>query len=86
MADLVRLREKFQITIPAGLRQQLALREGDYLEVSLDGNGIVLRPQSSARSRNERTILDFLSDPVSGGRSREDIEAGLNLDRDTWDK
>lgn len=86
MADLVRLREKFQVTIPAGLRQQLALREGDYLEVSIDGNGIVLRPHSSARSRKERTLLDFLSDPVSGGRSREDIDTSLNSDRDAWDK
>lgn len=89
MAELVRLREKFQITIPVDLRRQLALHEGDYLEVSLDGDGIVLRPQgvANATGKQARSILDFLSDPVpGGGRTRTEIDAALNADRDSWDK
>jgi AbrB family looped-hinge helix DNA binding protein len=88
MADLVRLREKFQVTIPVDLRRHLSLNEGDYLEVSIDGDSIRLRPQNTvnATSRKSRSILDFLSDPVPGGRTREEINATLNTDRSAWDK
>ena len=88
MADLVRVKEKFQVTIPVELRRRLAVHEGDYLEATIMGDGIVLRPQSlvNTSARRSMTILDFLSEPVAGGRTREEIDAALNADRDSWDK
>lgn len=88
MADLVRIREKFQVTIPVELRRRLAVREGDYLEATIAGDGIVFRPQSlvNASAKRPTTILDFLSEPVAGGRTREEINAVLNADRDSWEK
>ena len=88
MADLVRVKEKFQVTIPVELRRRLAVHEGDYLEATIMGDGIVFRPQSlvNTSARRPMTILDFLSEPVAGGKTREEIDASLNADRDSWDK
>ena len=42
---LVQVREKAQITLPAKVRKALDIKEGDYLEVEVEGNKIVLVPQ-----------------------------------------
>ena len=41
---LVKVKEKFQITIPAPIRKKLGLKVGDYLELEESGDSIVLRP------------------------------------------
>lgn len=87
MVDLVRVREKFQVTLPIGLRQQFAVREGDYLEVVVTEEGLVFRPQRPMRQAptNPVSILDFLNeDRTFGARSREDIETELAADRGSW--
>jgi AbrB family looped-hinge helix DNA binding protein len=88
MADLVRVREKFQVTLPVGLRQQFAVREGDYLEAAVTAEGLVLRPQRlvSTIAGKSVSILDFLKEPRSfPARTRQDIETTLAADRDSWD-
>ena len=42
---LVTVKPKFQVTIPAKLRKGLDLREGDLMEATLVGDGILLRPK-----------------------------------------
>ena len=42
---LVRVKRKHQVTIPAKVRDELQLEEGDLLEVQVQGNRIVLTPQ-----------------------------------------
>ena len=42
---LVTVKAKFQVTIPAGLRKDIDLREGDLMEATLVGDGILLRPK-----------------------------------------
>ncbi|MDE0045247.1 MAG: AbrB/MazE/SpoVT family DNA-binding domain-containing protein [bacterium] len=42
---LVTVKSKFQVTIPAGLRKDIDLREGDLMEATLVGDGILLRPK-----------------------------------------
>jgi len=42
---LVQIREKAQITLPSQVRKALDVKEGDYLEVTVEGNRIVLVPQ-----------------------------------------
>jgi len=39
---VVRVKRKFQVTIPAEIRKRLGLAEGDYLDVTEQGNQIVL--------------------------------------------
>jgi len=41
---LVRLKRAAQITLPAELRKQFNLEEGDYLEVEAVADGILLKP------------------------------------------
>lgn len=86
MAELVRVKEKFQVTIPVALRRLLELREGDYLEARLTTEGIVLSPQRlvGAASQRATTILDFLKEERPDGRTREEINTALSADRDSW--
>jgi AbrB family looped-hinge helix DNA binding protein len=44
--SLVTVKPKFQVTIPAKLREQIALREGDVLDAVLVQEGILLRPKA----------------------------------------
>jgi AbrB family looped-hinge helix DNA binding protein len=43
---LLKLRHKAQMTIPADLRRQFNLEEGDYLEAEAVEEGILLKPVS----------------------------------------
>jgi len=44
--SLVTVKPRFQITLPAKLREQIALREGDVLDAVLVQEGILLRPKA----------------------------------------
>jgi AbrB family looped-hinge helix DNA binding protein len=43
---LVRVRGKYQVTIPKEVRRKLGLRVGDYLEVEVQGSAILLKPKA----------------------------------------
>jgi AbrB family looped-hinge helix DNA binding protein len=43
--SLVRVKRKHQVTIPVSVCDELALDEGDFLDVQVEGNRIVLTPQ-----------------------------------------
>ena len=43
---LVKIKEKFQITLPAELREVLHLAVGDLLEATIQDNVIVLKPKA----------------------------------------
>jgi len=42
--SLVKVKTKFQVTIPAELRDRIHLKEGDMLEAVIEGDVIVLKP------------------------------------------
>ena len=46
---LVKVRRAAQITLPAEIRKQLEIAEGDYLEAEVIRGNLVLRPVSAAR-------------------------------------
>ncbi len=85
MANLVRVKDKFQLTIPLALRRQFALSEGDYLEASVLDNSIVLRPTKRIDAAPKtQTLVDFLREPRDNPRPRAEIDASLAADRDAW--
>jgi AbrB family looped-hinge helix DNA binding protein len=43
---LVKLKQKGQMTIPAEIRDQLQLRQGDLLEATTDGRSVILTPKA----------------------------------------
>jgi AbrB family looped-hinge helix DNA binding protein len=43
MSELAQVRRKAQLTLPLSVRRKLGIEEGDYLEVSVKDNQIVLK-------------------------------------------
>jgi antitoxin MazE len=42
--ELIKVKRNYQITIPQSLRKMIRLAVGDYLEVDLQDNTLVIRP------------------------------------------
>jgi AbrB family looped-hinge helix DNA binding protein len=58
---LVRIKQKFQVTIPATIRGKLRLEEGELLEASMKGSTIVLTPKAVVnRAEVEAAIAEGL--------------------------
>jgi AbrB family looped-hinge helix DNA binding protein len=61
---LLKLRRAAQITLPAELRRQFNLEEGDYLEAEAVKEGILLRPVSIMDREQARKRLVEVMDRV----------------------
>ena len=87
MGDLVRIKEKYQVTIPARLREIISVHTGDYLEASVYQGGILFRPKHVIDTPKHKTsILEFLHESRAVTRTREEIDATLSADRTSWDQ
>lgn len=86
MPELVRIKEKFQVTLPASVRRSIALHTGDYLEALVVGGDIVLRPTQVADrpAPGRLSLTAFLNERRHIARTREDIDRTLSADRDAW--
>lgn len=85
MTILVRVKDKFQVTLPLRVREATAIRTGDYLEVSVVPEGILLRSRhAGAPARPARTILDFLGEFHGSSRTKAEVDAGLDAQREGW--
>lgn len=85
MSELVRVKDKFQVTIPLQIRSLVAIQTGDYLEVSAVPEGILLRPRRLvAPAKSVRTILDFMNESHGAERTKAQIDADLDAQRDQW--
>lgn len=61
---LVRVKHKGQVTVPADLRKQFHLQEGDYLEAEAVEGGILFKPVSVMDREAARQKLRELLDRV----------------------
>jgi len=76
--ELVKVKTKAQITLPLKVRQALGIEEGDYLQVMVEDNKIILVPQMlvtklppvSLSKEGERILEEALED-VRKGRVKE---------------
>lgn len=68
---LVKLKQKGQMTLPAEIRAALSLKEGDLLEVSIEGGKVSLSPKIVVDRRTEA----FRRMEEIGGRVRERLAA-----------
>jgi|LSQX01.1.fsa_nt_gb AbrB family looped-hinge helix DNA binding protein len=76
--SLVKVRTKAQITLPLKVRQALGIEEGDYLQVRVQGNTIVLVPQTLVTklppvslSKEGEGMLEEALEDVRKGRVEE---------------
>lgn len=75
---LVTVKSKFQVTIPAKLRKGIDLREGDIMEATLVGDGILFRPKQvvdrdAAADRIAAALASRPPLPEDIGRSEDEI-------------
>ncbi len=68
---------KSQIVLPAEIRRALGIRTGDQLEVTIEGDHIVLR----RAPRSDTTALAELGGDIWAGYADE-----LSAQRDEWDR
>ncbi len=76
--SLVTVKPKFQVTIPAKLRKGLDLHEGDLLEATVVGDGILFRPKEvvdrNAAADQIASILTRIEiSPEDAGRAEDEI-------------
>ena len=75
---LVTVKPKFQVTIPAKLRRGLDLHEGDLMEATVVGDGILLRPKAVVdRNASADRIASILAgtepSPEDADRSEDEV-------------
>jgi AbrB family looped-hinge helix DNA binding protein len=56
---LVKVKEKYQVTLPAQMRQKAGLSVGDLLEAKVEGNKITLTPQTVLDRNLEISLREF---------------------------
>ena len=77
---LLKLKRAAQITIPAELRKQFHLEEGDYLEAEAVENGILLKPVSIVEREKawqdiqeaRATVVDREPNPQQSSQQKEE--------------
>ena len=74
---LVTVKPKFQVTIPAKLRRDIDLREGDIMEATLVDDGILFRPKEvvDRNAAADRIAANFAAaQPQPGDLDRSEDE------------
>jgi AbrB family looped-hinge helix DNA binding protein len=74
---LVRLKQKGQLTIPAQMRSELGLKEGDLVEVTRTPDGLLITPQEAIALRALDQIGRMLKD--QGTTLEELLESGRKV-------
>ena len=46
MSELIQVRKKSQVTLPQSVRQELGIKEGDYLDIQVRNGEIVLKAKA----------------------------------------
>lgn len=67
--EIMRVSAKGQLTIPVSIRKKLSIREGDYLQVHLDGGSSCLRKIEPVRPLSEHDPTWQMIGSAASGRS-----------------
>ncbi len=88
--DIVKLKDKGQVTIPAAIRQKLAAREGDLFEIELVNGAILLTPreiagrEKGAPARPGVDISRWIGAGRDGFKNRGEAEDFIRQERARW--
>ena len=68
--SLVKVKEKFQVTIPTAVRKNMRLEVGDFLEAVIENNAITFKPKTLVdRDSVEAAIEEGWNDKKAGRMS-----------------
>lgn len=85
---LVRVKQKYQVTLPTAVREAANIQEGDTLEVSVENGNVVLIPQeiSDRKEAQRASILDMIGSNKDSGlyKSTKEIDTTISELRDEW--
>lgn len=81
----VRIRPKHQITLPSRIVAAAHLKRDDVLEVAY-ANGVVTLIPVSRKARKESVMAYAGIARGVWGQTTDEIEAGLNSDRASWER
>ena len=85
----VQVKQKYQVTIPAALRSQLDIHEGDTLEASIDNGHIIFTPQEIIKKETNGKTESSLSSYIGAGKglfsSPKEADDFIRKERDSWD-
>ena len=65
---MIKVKEKFQVTIPNAIRKEADLAVGDYLEVVIEGSTIVLKPKAMVDRESVEAAIEAGLRDVKEGR------------------
>jgi AbrB family looped-hinge helix DNA binding protein len=74
-----KLTDKFQITIPAEVRQRLGLKAGDSVYLRVEGDRVVLSSARGGWTEGYRGLGAEVWKEAGGGK------AAIERERDSWD-
>ena len=87
MSELIQIRKKAQLTLPQSVRQELGLKEGDFLDVGIQNGAIVLkvkklvdREQAWFWTRRWQEGEAEAEDDIRSGRLRHFADASEAID------
>jgi len=82
----VQVKQKYQITIPAILRNQLGIHEGDTLDARIEQGHIVFTPQEIIKKETKKSKLSsYLGAGKGLFSSPEEANNFIRKERELWD-
>lgn len=66
VTPLIKIKEKFQVTIPTKVRNAMHLAVGDFLEAVVERKAIVLKPKAVVDRETAKAIAEGLEDIKKG--------------------
>ena len=86
---LVKVEQKYQVTIPGAIRRAANIQEGDALEVCVENGNIILIPQTRADEigDHDSSILSVIGANKGSGlyKSVKEVDSTINELRNEWD-
>lgn len=84
----VRVKQKFQVTLPSSIRHEMNIEEGDTLEVCTEDGNILLKPQTvSDRKISRGSIRDLIGANRDSGlyKDAKEVDETIAKLRREWD-
>ena len=85
----VQVKQKYQITIPAMLRKELEIHEGDTLEASIESGHIVFTPKEIITKKPQKKTKSKLSSYIGSAKglfsSAQEADEFIRKERELWD-